>query len=49
MDTKEYIDHEVRLRMLEDITVQINSKMNTGLMLLISGILIPLLVHWLEK
>lgn len=43
----QYLDHEVRLRLLEHVTVQINYKMNTAIVLLISGIIIPLVLHWL--
>lgn len=49
MEKDAYIDHELRLQLLEQLTKQINSKMNTALMLLISGVLIPLIMKYLES
>lgn len=48
MDKEAQIDHELRIRMLEELTKRIDSKMNTALMLLISGVLVPLLIKYLE-
>jgi hypothetical protein len=42
-----YIDHEVRIRMLEILNKKINLKMNAGLGLILSGIVVPILLkHW---
>lgn len=49
MDRDDQIDHEIRIRMLEELTKQINTKMNTALMLLLSGVLIPLLMKYLDS
>ena len=48
MTNDQYIDHELRLRMLEQLSKQVNSKMNTALMLILSGVLIPLILKYLE-
>jgi hypothetical protein len=47
MQNSDFIDHEIRLRMLEKLTQQINTKMNTALMLLLSGVLIPIIMKYL--
>jgi hypothetical protein len=44
---KDVIDHEIRIRMLEELTKQINSKMNAGIMLLLTGIIIPIILKYL--
>lgn len=46
---KDVTDHEIRIRMLEELTKRINHKMNTALMLLISGVILPLLIKYLES
>lgn len=47
MTNDEYINHELRLQMLEKVTQQINSKMNTALMLLITAVIIPMISKYL--
>ncbi len=42
-----HIDHEVRIRMLEHLSSQINSKMNVSLTLMIGSIVIPVVLKWL--
>jgi len=42
-----YIDHEVRIRILEHLASQINSKMNVGLTLIASSLIIPVVLKWL--
>lgn len=39
-----YVDHEVRIRMLEILSKKINMKMNAGLGLILSGVLIPIIL-----
>lgn len=42
-----YIDHEVRLRILEHLAAQINNKMNVGLTLIAGSLVIPVVFKWL--
>ena len=49
MAKEDKVDHEVRIRMLEELTKRIDSKMTTGLMLVLSGVLVPLVLKYLES
>ena len=42
-----YIDHEVRIRILEHLASQINNKMNIGLTLIAGSLFIPVVLTWL--
>jgi hypothetical protein len=42
-----YIDHEVRIRLLEHLAKQINNKMNIGLTLIAGSLVIPVVLKWL--
>lgn len=42
-----YIDHEVRIRLLEHLARQINNKMNVGLTLIAGSLVIPVIIKWL--
>lgn len=42
-----YIDHEVRIRLLEHLAKQINNKMNVGLTLIAGSLVIPVFLKWL--
>lgn len=42
-----YIDHEVRIRLLEHLAKQINNKMNVGLTLIAGSLVIPVILKWL--
>ena len=48
-DFKNKIDHEIRLRTLEQLTKRIDTKLNTVLMLLLSWVSIPLIMKYLES
>jgi len=39
-----YVDHEARTRMLEILSRRINMKMNAGLGLILSGVIIPIIL-----
>jgi hypothetical protein len=41
-----YIDHEVRIRLLEQLASQINMKMNV-ILILIAGYVLPVALKWL--
>lgn len=46
-DSKEhYVDHEVRIRMLERLSHQLNSKMNAMITIAITAVLIPLALKY---
>lgn len=42
-----YIDHEVRIRLLEHLASQINTKMNVGLTLIVGSLILPVVLKWL--
>lgn len=42
-----YIDHEVRIRLLEHLAKQINNKMNIGLTLIAGSLVIHVVLKWL--
>ena len=42
-----YIDHEVRIRILEHLANQINNKMNVALTLIAGTLVIPVILKWL--
>lgn len=42
-----YIDHEVRIRLLEHLAKQINNKMNIGLTLIAGSLVIPVILKCL--
>ena len=42
-----YIDHKVRIRLLEHLAKQINNKMNIGLTLIAGSLVIPVVLKWL--
>lgn len=42
-----YIDHEVRVRLLEHLAKQINNKMNVGLTLITGSLVIPVILKLL--
>lgn len=42
-----YVDHEVRIRILEHLSKQINNKMNVALTLIIGSIVLPVGLKWL--
>lgn len=42
-----YIDHEVRIRLLEHLASTINNKMNVGLTLIAGSLVIPVVLKWL--
>ena len=42
-----YIDHEVRIRLLEHLAKQINNKMNIGLTLIAGSLVIPMVLKFL--
>ncbi len=46
-ENENYIDHEVRIRILEHLAAQINSKMNVGLTLIAGSLVIPVILKWL--
>ena len=46
-DNEHYIDHEVRIRILEHLAGQINNKMNIGLTLIAGSLVIPVILKWL--
>lgn len=45
--SEHYIDHEVRIRILEHLAAQINNKMNIGLTLIAGSLVIPVVLKWL--
>lgn len=42
-----YIDHEVRFRILEHLSSQINIKMNVPLTLIVGSLVFPVVLKWL--
>jgi len=46
MKEESYIDHEVRIRLLEKLTEKIDHKMNVSLTLIIGSIITPVLLKW---
>ena len=45
--TSHYIDHEVRLRFIENMSEQINNKLNIGLSLIAGSLVIPVFLKWI--
>lgn len=41
-----YVDHEVRIRVTEELIKRIDSKLNLMIGLLIGSVLIPILLHY---
>lgn len=48
MTTEQYIDHEVRIRLQEVEFKRMEAKLNFLIALSITGILVPVLLHWLK-
>ncbi len=48
MTKDEYIDHELRIRILEHLSKQLNSKMNALITIAITGLFIPVLMKYLS-
>jgi hypothetical protein len=46
-ENEHYIDHEVRIRMLEHLASLINTKMNVCLTLISGSLVIPVVLKWL--
>ena len=46
MDGEHYIDHEVRIRILEHLAAQINNKMNICLTLIVGSLFIPVVLKF---
>jgi hypothetical protein len=44
MTQENYIDHEVRIRMLEKLYGRMNSKLNGLILIAITGVIIPVLL-----
>lgn len=44
MNKEEYIDHELRIRMLEHLSRQMNQKLNALITIAITGFILPLLL-----
>lgn len=42
MNKEEYIDHELRIRMMEHLNKQLNQKLNALITITITGFLLPL-------
>lgn len=47
MNREEYIDHELRLRMLEHLSKSTNHKLNALITIAITSVIIPLLSKYL--
>ena len=47
MTKDEYIDHELRIRMLEHLSKSINNKMNALITIAVTGLFIPVLMKYL--
>lgn len=47
MTKDEYVEHEVRLRMLEQTCKQLNTKMNTLIMLALTSLILPALYKYI--
>ncbi len=43
---EDYIDHEIRIRMLEKLFERLEHKMNLSLTLIVGSILAPILLKW---
>lgn len=48
MTKDEYIDHEIRIRMLEKVNQQLVTRMNALLTVAITGLLIPVVMKYLS-
>ena len=48
MTKDEYIDHEVRLRMLERLYEKLDIKMNAIITIAITGLLLPIILKYFE-
>jgi|CXWK01.1.fsa_nt_gi hypothetical protein len=48
MTKDEYIDHELRIRMMEHLYKSMNSKMNALITIAITGLIIPVLMKYLS-
>lgn len=46
MNKEEYIDHELRIRMLEILSKQMNNKMNALITIAITGFAMPMLLKY---
>lgn len=46
MNKEEYIDHELRIRMLEILSKQMNKKMNALITIAITGFAMPMLLKY---
>ena len=46
MNKEEYSDHELRVRVFEMLSKQINGKMNAIIVLTLSGLLIPFFIKY---
>lgn len=46
MSKDEYIDHELRIRMIELVNKQLNNKMNMLITIAITGFAMPMLVKY---
>lgn len=47
MTNEHYVDHEVRIRLLEKSIEGVDNKMNVGLTLIVVSIIAPILLKWL--
>lgn len=47
-EIEHYIEHEVKLRIHDEKFTRIESKLNWLITLVVSGILIPILLHYLK-
>ena len=47
MTEDEYIDHEVRIKMLEQTCKQLNTKMNALITIAITGFILPIVIKFL--
>ncbi len=46
-ENEHYIDHEVRIRLLEHLVAQINTKMNASLVLITGSLVLPVVLKWI--
>lgn len=47
MTNEEYVDHEVRIRMMEHLSKQMNGKLNAIITIAVTGFLLPTILKYL--
>ena len=46
-DKEQYIDHEIRIRLMEHLSKQMNNKLNALITIAITGFLLPMVIKYI--